>query len=103
MAAIKTNSSVFLLVKELMHELDQITGAINRRSSEAGNGMGGALDALEMLPLATDEFGLLRNRLINAFSYLNSSEWGAARFEVTMVRGWLRTAQIRFAPVPALD
>jgi hypothetical protein len=101
MAAVKTNCTVFLLVKELLHQLEQITGAINLRSLDADNAIGDALDALERLPLATDEFGLARNRLMNAISYLDNREWGAARYEVGLVIGWLRASQIRFAPLPA--
>jgi hypothetical protein len=40
---------------------------------------------LEALPLETTEFGLAVNRLANARHYLNSGEFGAARYELRLL------------------
>jgi hypothetical protein len=42
--------------------------------------------ALEALPLASAEFGLAVKRLVNARHYLQSGEYGAARFELRLLR-----------------
>jgi hypothetical protein len=41
---------------------------------------------LEALPLDTTEFGLALNRLANARHYLESGEYGAARYELHLLR-----------------
>ena len=41
---------------------------------------------LEVLPLDTTEFGLAVNRLANARHYLASGEYGAARYELRLLR-----------------
>jgi hypothetical protein len=41
---------------------------------------------LEALPLASGEFSLAVNRLANARQYLESGEYGAARFELRLLR-----------------
>jgi hypothetical protein len=41
---------------------------------------------LEALPLDTTEFGLAQNRLANARRYLGSGEFGAARYELRLLR-----------------
>jgi hypothetical protein len=41
---------------------------------------------LEALPLDTAEFGLAVNRLANARHYLVSGEFGAARYELRLLR-----------------
>jgi hypothetical protein len=41
---------------------------------------------LEALPLDTTEFGLAVNRLANARHYLGSGEFGAARYELRLLR-----------------
>ena len=41
---------------------------------------------LEALPLDTAEFGLAVNRLANARHYLGSGEFGAARYELRLLR-----------------
>jgi hypothetical protein len=41
---------------------------------------------LAALPLDTTEFGLALNRLANAWHYLGSSEHGAARYEMRLLR-----------------
>jgi hypothetical protein len=45
---------------------------------------------LETLPLSTDEFGLACNRLTNAKRYLQSSEIGAAMWELRALRQQLQ-------------
>lgn len=45
---------------------------------------------LESLPLAADEFAVPCCRLSNAFGYLQSDEWGAARYELRLLAGLLR-------------
>jgi hypothetical protein len=44
-----------------------------------------ARQALEALPLATEEATVLRNRLANAQSYLEAGERGAARYELRLL------------------
>ena len=44
---------------------------------------------LESLPLSTSEFGLATTRLNNARRYLESSERGAARYELRLLIGGL--------------
>ena len=46
---------------------------------------------LETLPLATAEFSLAVNRLANARHYLESGEYGAARYELRLLRGGVAT------------
>jgi hypothetical protein len=41
---------------------------------------------LEALPLDTAQFGLALNRLANAHHYLESGEWGAAWYELRLLR-----------------
>ena len=41
---------------------------------------------LEALPLDSTEFGLAVNRLANARHYLESGEYGAARYELRLLR-----------------
>jgi hypothetical protein len=41
---------------------------------------------LEALPLDTTEFGLAVNRLANARHYMGSGEFGAARYELRLLR-----------------
>jgi hypothetical protein len=41
---------------------------------------------LQALPLDTTEYGLAMNRLANARHYLESAEYGAARFELRLLR-----------------
>jgi hypothetical protein len=41
---------------------------------------------LQALPLDTTEFALAVNRLANARHYLESGEYGAARFELRLLR-----------------
>ena len=41
--------------------------------------------ALEALPLATEEAAVMRNRLANAWNYLEASERGAARYELRLL------------------
>ena len=48
-----------------------------------------ALVLLESLPLSTSEYGLAASRLNNARRYLESSERGAARYELRLVAGSL--------------
>jgi hypothetical protein len=48
------------------------------------------LEILESLPLTTGEFGLARNRLNNAISYLACAQPGAARYELRLLEGSLR-------------
>ena len=45
-----------------------------------------ALLLLQALPLDSAEFGLAINRLANARHYLESGEYGAARFELRLLR-----------------
>ena len=40
---------------------------------------------LEALPLSTEEFGLAGNRLRNSRRYLDSDEWGAAKYELLLL------------------
>ncbi len=42
---------------------------------------------LSSLPLATDVYGLAENRLANARRYLDSGEFGAARYELRLLLG----------------
>lgn len=44
---------------------------------------------LEGLPLATDEFGLALQRLQNALEYSSHEDFGAAAYELRLVRGQL--------------
>jgi hypothetical protein len=41
---------------------------------------------LEALPFDTTDFGLASNRLANARHYLESGEYGAARYELRLLR-----------------
>jgi hypothetical protein len=43
-------------------------------------------DLLEALPLDSVEFSLAKNRLANAEHYLKVGEYGAARFELRLLR-----------------
>ena len=42
-------------------------------------------EALEALPLATEEAAVMRNRLANARSYLEAGEHGAASYELRLL------------------
>jgi hypothetical protein len=86
-------------VQALLTQLEKILLRIDRRLPEASDRVGDATQALETLPLATDEFAVARNRLQNAAGYLRQDEWGAARYEVNLVLGWLRTSINRFVSV----
>ena len=46
------------------------------------DGWDAARAALDALPLATGEAGVMRNRLANAQNYLGAGERGAARYEL---------------------
>lgn len=48
-----------------------------------------ALDVLEALPLATNDFAVAAQRLGNAFAYCCQAEFGAASFELRVLRGHL--------------
>lgn len=48
-----------------------------------------ALAVLESLPLPTSEFDLASRRLRNALAYAASGEFGAAAFELRMLRSQL--------------
>jgi len=48
-----------------------------------------ATNAIETLPLATDEFQLARLRLGNSFTYCRKREFGAAVFEMRLLRNQL--------------
>jgi hypothetical protein len=76
---------------DLLDQLQRIRRRIERRQLEAVEQLADAAQALETLPLAANEFALARIRLCNAASYLDQSQWGAARFEVTLVLGWLKS------------
>jgi hypothetical protein len=45
-----------------------------------------ARNALEALPLATEEAAVMRNRLTNSQNYLEAGERGAARYELRLLR-----------------
>jgi len=45
---------------------------------------------LEALPLDTEEFGLAVNRLANAWQYVESGEYGAAGYELRLLRRSLK-------------
>lgn len=47
---------------------------------------------LQTLPLASEPFGVAMNRIRNAHRYLESSEPGAARYELRLLGGGLRSA-----------
>ncbi len=49
-------------------------------------------ELLESLPLSTSEFDLACRRINNATRYLKSVEYGAARFELRLLRGSLLSA-----------
>lgn len=46
---------------------------------------------LETLPIASDEFDLARLRLKNALDYCQQGEFGAAAFELRLLRGRLQS------------
>ena len=45
-----------------------------------------ALEVLESLPLATADYAIAKARLNNAHHYARAGEWGAADFELRMIR-----------------
>ena len=59
--------------------------------SEWADGFLDALAMLATLPLSTQEFGLATNRLHNARRYATAQERGAARFELQLLLGSLKS------------
>ena len=54
-----------------------------------------ALTAIEEFPLSTDDFALASNRLRNTINYVNINIWGAALFELNLLRRWFIQQQVR--------
>ncbi|MBC8874784.1 MAG: hypothetical protein H8E44_35640 [Planctomycetes bacterium] len=81
---------------EVMPLLVRRLQGLVKRTPDAERAVEGLLDALTMLnalPLTTDEFGRAVNRLKNAHRYLVSNERGAARFELRLLLGSLKSGQ----------
>lgn len=72
---------------------------IQKKQPRAESFLNDAHDALETLPLATDEFTTASNRLRNALKYVEVGEWGAALYEVKQVLGWFKRRQEEIACV----
>jgi hypothetical protein len=76
------------------------------RKLESGGDPSGDLpqvhQLLEVLPMATGEFGLAINRLKNANRYLQSCERGAARWELALLLDGLRKEIVAATVQPRL-
>jgi hypothetical protein len=88
--------------RDLLGQLQQIQRRIDHRQPAAAEHLGDAAQALETLPLDSDEFALARNRLCNAAAYLDQGQWGAASYEVKLVLGWLKSFIRRYAAAPSI-
>ena len=47
-------------------------------------------ELIEFIPMASDEFGVAVSRINNARRYIESSEFGAARYEIRLLLGLLK-------------
>jgi hypothetical protein len=97
MKAISTKIDAIASARSLATKLEQIELLDPKRLPTNGNLLIEAIAMLESLPLTTQEFGLSRCRLNNANAYLASGEFGAANFELILVRRWLGVFIQRFA------
>ena len=50
---------------------------------------------IEALPLSTEQYGVCVNGLLNAEKYIAEKEYGAAAFEIRMLRRRLKAASYR--------
>jgi len=81
-------------VEQIQRSVVQCLGRLllRRRLDEAAcDGLQAARAMLESLPLATAQFDLACRRLKNAEHYLRYTEPGAARFELKLLAGSLRS------------
>jgi hypothetical protein len=76
------------LLEKVMDAVRKLESAI--RSRQPSQGLCRDVEcALAALPLAADEFTVMKSRLMNAVRYLRRGERGAASFELRLVAGSL--------------
>lgn len=80
-------------VQELWHRLEWRLESLMRADQSHGSQLAGlerVESLLHSLPLASGEFGVAQNRIQNARRYYQSSEIGAARYELHLLASSLR-------------
>ncbi len=80
--------------EELLQTVEVLLRAISRCHDVLGE-IQHVRELLDSLPLPTGDYGTATNRLRNAHRYLVSHEHGAARFELQLLAGSLRTCDQR--------
>jgi len=87
---IPTSDSLHQVAERLEFLLGNAADSIQKRETQAVDYLSRAHDALECLPLATDEFGLAKQRLRNCEKYFCDGELGASQYEIGLALNWLR-------------
>lgn len=81
----KQASTLELLLDEAMTRVGSTMHLVTQKRSDNSK-FDQLLECVSALPIAMDEFGLLRNRIRNAQQYSDSSEFGACRFELGLLK-----------------